>query len=186
MPSLSRRTAVPTYRFTASYDFTDDLFGYFTYTRGFKSGGYNDQAGSGGFANFPLEAYDPEFADSYEVGIRSDFADGRVRLNAAALASGFEVESGWSVTDNFTLNAHLGTLDAKYNKFLLDRNNDGVLEDFSGRDVVRAPEVNGGVDATYNIDLSGGSNLRLNANHKHEAENTYYYRQRQHHMDECE
>ncbi len=197
----------PTYRFTASYDFNDDLFGYFTYTRGFKSGGYNDQAGSGGFANFPLQAYEPEFADSYEVGVRSDLADGRVRLNgtfffvtyedfqrstvvsipgtafqetrtfnaAEVEAYGVELELGWSVTDNFTLNAHLGTLDATYNKFLLDRNNDGVLEDFSGRDVVRAPEVNGGVDATYRMDLRGGSALRLNANYKHEAENTYYY-----------
>ncbi len=197
----------PTYRLTASYDFTDDVFGYFTYTRGFKSGGYNDQAGSGGFANFPLEAYNPEFADSYEVGFKSTLADGRVRFNATAFfvtyedfqrstvvsipgtafqetrtfnaaeveASGLEIEFGWLVTDNFTINAHLGTLDAEYNSFVLDRNNDGVLEDFSGRDVVRAPDVNGGVDATYTVGLSGGSNLRLNANYKHEAENTYYY-----------
>jgi iron complex outermembrane receptor protein len=197
----------PTYRFTASYAFTDDLFSYFTYTRGFKSGGYNDQAGSGGFQNFPLQAYNPEFADSYELGLKSTFADGAVTFNATVFfvtyedfqrstvvsipgtafqetrtfnaaeveASGIEAELFWRVTDNFTLNAHVGTLDAKYNEFLLDRNNDGVFEDFSGRDVVRAPEVNGGVNATYIFDLSGGSNVLLNANYKHEAENTYYY-----------
>lgn len=199
----------PTYRLTASYAFTDDVFGYFLYSRGFKSGGYNDQAGSGGFDNFPVEAYDPEFADSYEIGIKTDLVEDTLRLNATYFfvtyedfqrstvvsvpgtafqetrtfnaaeveASGIEAELTWLVTDNFTLAAHLGTVDSKYNEFLLDRDNDPDTppEDFSGRDVVRAPEVNGGFDATYNWLLSGGSNIRLNFNYKHEAENTYYY-----------
>ena len=199
----------PTYRLTASYAFTDDVFGYFLYSRGFKSGGYNDQSGSGGFENFPVEAYQPEFADSYEIGIKTDLLEDTLRLNATYFfvtyedfqrstvvavtvggvpfqetrtfnaaevqAQGIEAELTWLVTDNFTLAAHLGTVDSKYNEFLLDRNNDGELEDFSGRDVVRAPEVNAGFDATYNWLLTGGSNIRFNLNYKHEAENTYYY-----------
>ena len=36
----------PTYRLIAGYDFSDDLFGFFGYSRGFKSGGYNDQLGT--------------------------------------------------------------------------------------------------------------------------------------------
>ncbi len=156
----------PTYRVMASYDFTDRIFSYFTYTRGFKSGGYNDQAGSGGFDFFPVAAYQPEVANSYEVGIKSDLADGRVRLNATYFfvtyedfqrstvvslpggiqetrtfnaaeveASGIEAEMTWLITDNFSLRAHLGTVDAKYNEFLLDRDNDPNTppEDFSGR-----------------------------------------------------
>jgi iron complex outermembrane receptor protein len=197
----------PTYRLMASYAFTDRIFSYASYTRGFKSGGYNDQAGSGGFDAFPVEAYQPEFADSYEIGVKTDLIDDRLRLNltyffvtyedfqrstvvsipdtglqetrtfnaAEVEASGIEAEMTWLITDNFTLRAHLGTVDAKYNEFLLDRNNDGTFEDFSGRDVTRAPEVNGGFDAIYDWQLSGGSNLRFNVNYKHEAENTYYY-----------
>ncbi len=199
----------PTWRFTASYGFTDDVFGYFTYTRGFKSGGYNDQAGSGGFDVFPVAAYDPEFANSYEIGIKSTFADDRVRLNATYFfvnyedfqrstvvsipgtalqetrtfnaadvdASGLEAELTWLVSDAFILRAHLGTIDAEYNEFLLDRDGDPATAptDFSGRDVTRAPDFNAGVDATYTMDLSGGSSLRFNLNYKHEAENTYYY-----------
>ncbi len=199
----------PTYRLTTSYAFTDDVFGYFLYSRGFKSGGYNDQAGSGGFDNFPVEAYQPEFADSFEIGVKTDFADDTVRLNATYFyvnyedfqrstvvsvpgtafqetrtfnaaeveASGIEAELTWLVTDNFTLAAHLGTVDAEYDEFLLDRDNDPDTppQDFSGREVVRAPDVNGGFDATYNWLLSGGSNLRFNLNYKHEAKNTYYY-----------
>ena len=189
--------------------FTDDVFGYFTYTRGFKSGGYNDQAGSGGFDVFPVAAYDPEFANSYEIGIKSTFADDRVRLNATYFfvnyedfqrstvvsipgtalqetrtfnaadvdASGLEAELTWLVSDAFILRAHLGTIDAEYNEFLLDRDGDPATAptDFSGRDVTRAPDFNAGVDATYTMDLSGGSSLRFNLNYKHEAENTYYY-----------
>lgn len=197
----------PTYRVMASYDFSDDVYGYFTYTRGFKSGGYNDQAGSGGFDFFPVAAYQPEFADSYEVGVKTDLVDDTVRFNltyffvtyedfqrstvvsipgtglqetrtfnaAEVEASGIEAELTWLITENFTLRAHLGTVDAKYNEFLLDRDNDGNFEDFSGRDVTRAPDLNGGFDAIYDWPLSGGSNLRFNLNYKHEAENTYYY-----------
>ncbi len=197
----------PTYRLTASYTFNDDVFGYFTYSRGFKSGGYNDQAGSGGFANFPLSSYEPEFADSFEVGIKSDLLDDRVRLNATIFtvnyedfqrstvvsvpgtafqetrtfnaadvdATGLELELWAALTDNLTLRANLGTLDTEYNEFFLDRNLDGTLEDFSGRDVVRSPDITGGVDLTYLQELAGGSNLSYNLNFNYEDENVYYY-----------
>lgn len=70
-----------TWRATASYQFSDNLFGYFTASRGFKSGGYNDQAGSGGFAFFPVDSYQPEFATNFEIGFKADLMDNRVRLN---------------------------------------------------------------------------------------------------------
>jgi iron complex outermembrane receptor protein len=72
----------PTWRFAASYQVNDDLFTYFNYARGFKSGGYNDQAGTSGSLE-PLQARptDPETADSFELGLRSDWLDGSLRLN---------------------------------------------------------------------------------------------------------
>lgn len=72
-----------TWRATASYQITDNLFGYFTASRGFKSGGYNDQAGSGTFAFFPVDSYQPEFADNFEVGFKSDMFSDRLRLNVS-------------------------------------------------------------------------------------------------------
>ncbi|MEO0995934.1 MAG: TonB-dependent receptor [Pseudomonadota bacterium] len=203
----SQSWSEPTWRVTGSYQFTDDFFGYLTVTRGFKSGGFNDQAGSGGFANFPLQSYDPEFANSIELGIKSSFNDDRVRLNATVFhvnyedfqrstvvsvpgtafqetrtfnaadvdAVGLEVELTALLAENLTLRANLGTIDAEYNEFVLDRNLDGVLEDFSGRDVVRAPEVSGAVDLTYLQELAAGGNIRWNASYMYEDENTYYY-----------
>ncbi len=76
----------PTYRLVFGYDFNDDLYGFFGYSRGFKSGGYNDQLGTQLDPITPLAARptDPEIADSFEGGIKSTFADGSatVAVNA--------------------------------------------------------------------------------------------------------
>ncbi len=199
----------PTYRFTASYQFVEDVFAYFTYARGFKSGGYNDQAGSGGFNNFPVTSYDPEFADSFEIGIKSDLADGRGRLNATAFlvnyedfqrstvvsvpgtafqetrtfnaadvdAFGLELEFWWQFNEKLSLRANVGTLDAEYNEFLLDRDNDPSTapDDLSGRDVVRSPELTAGANLTWREELASGADLRFSLNYNFEDENVYYY-----------
>ncbi len=78
----------PTWRFSAGYQATDDIFTYFTYSRGFKAGGFNDQIG--GFAAFGADlaafreaakATKPETADSFELGMKSEFFDRRLRFN---------------------------------------------------------------------------------------------------------
>ena len=68
----------PTYRINLGYDFTDDMFGYVNYSRGFKSGGYNDQIGTQLNPITPLAARptDPEIADSFEFGLKGRFAQG--------------------------------------------------------------------------------------------------------------
>ena len=49
----------------------------------FKSGGYSDQTGTGGNPIEPVQARptDPEIADSFELGLRSELLDNRLRLN---------------------------------------------------------------------------------------------------------
>jgi iron complex outermembrane receptor protein len=73
----------PTYRILLANQFTDNLYGYGSFSHGFKSGGYSDQAGSG--LDVPLSAtrYDPEEADSFEIGLKWDFWEGRGRFNSA-------------------------------------------------------------------------------------------------------
>jgi iron complex outermembrane receptor protein len=81
----------PTYSARIAYSFTDDINGYFRYDRGFKSGGYNDQTGTQGFfVPALLEAYDPEFADSFELGLKTTLLDNRLRLNAALFMVDYE------------------------------------------------------------------------------------------------
>ncbi len=77
----------PTYRATLSYQATPDVFGWFTYARGFKSGAYNDQTGTSTIGlpfPFPPAAarpVDPEIADSFELGLKMDLLDNRLRIN---------------------------------------------------------------------------------------------------------
>ncbi|KQX23389.1 TonB-dependent receptor [Sphingomonas sp. Root50] len=73
----------PTWRASLSYQFTDDIFGYGTFTRGFKSGAYNDQTGTSGAPLVPdqIRPTDPEIAESYEAGVRTQFFDRRLTMN---------------------------------------------------------------------------------------------------------
>ena len=75
----------PTYRVTLSHQFDQDLFGYVNYSHGFKGGGYNDQVGTGGtpISTVERQPTNPEKADSFEVGMKSEWFDHRVRLNEA-------------------------------------------------------------------------------------------------------
>lgn len=74
-----------TWRLTVSHTFSDELFAYFNYSRGFKSGAYNDQTGTSGSPITPASAAptDPELADSFELGMKGDFLENRLRLNLA-------------------------------------------------------------------------------------------------------
>jgi iron complex outermembrane receptor protein len=75
----------PTYRVTLSHQFDQDLFGYVNFSHGFRAGGYNDQVGTGGTPITPAEKAptDPEKANSFEVGLKSELLDHKIRLNEA-------------------------------------------------------------------------------------------------------
>lgn len=122
-------------RFVIDYAATDDVNFYASATRGFKSGGFNLLAIQPGF--------DPEKVWSYEAGVKSLLADGRVRLNAnafymdyknlqvgqvvnlsailtnAAEATiwGFEGELEVQATEAFNMGATIAYLNAEYDDF---------------------------------------------------------------------
>lgn len=74
----SRRDNKFTFRAALDHRFSNELLGYVSFNRGFKSGGFNPGLP-------PLnDGYRPEVLDSYEVGLKSNLFDRRVRLNAAA------------------------------------------------------------------------------------------------------
>jgi iron complex outermembrane receptor protein len=72
----------PTYRLIFGYDFSEDLFGFFGYSRGFKSGGYNDQLGTqlNPITDLAAQPTEPEIANSFEGGIKSTFAGGAATI----------------------------------------------------------------------------------------------------------
>ncbi len=65
---------------TLRYRPTDDVMLFATYSRGFKSGGYNVDSG---VPEQQSEGFDPEFLDNFEIGIKSTWLDQRLLVNAS-------------------------------------------------------------------------------------------------------
>lgn len=71
----------PTGQLSASYRPIEDLMLYATYSRGFKGGGFQGDANDEATAKLPFE---PEFADNYEVGVKSQWFDNTLQFNLTA------------------------------------------------------------------------------------------------------
>ena len=79
------------FKFNTSYDFTDDMMAYFTYSEGFRLGAGNgiglcpDPIPPGqGLCALPSEfEYIPDETQNYELGLRSTWLDQRLTLNGA-------------------------------------------------------------------------------------------------------
>jgi iron complex outermembrane receptor protein len=78
---LSQNTKLFTPRVALKYDFNDDVNVFASATRGFKSGGWNARGTGTAVTNQPFA---PEKVWSYEVGLRSEWLDRKLRLNLTA------------------------------------------------------------------------------------------------------
>ena len=122
--------------------FSDNLMGYVSANRGFKSGGFNGRANSA--YDVAHAKFDPEYVWTYELGVKGSSADRRFRGSAAAFYSnysdfqarvsqdvgtfpvlnaaklnikGIELEGSALLGEATTLSAQVGWMDAKYDKF---------------------------------------------------------------------
>ena len=125
----------PTWRLSLDHDFAPAVTGYVSYNRGVKSGGFN-------LSNPANLFYQPERLDAYEAGVKSQFLDRRVRLNAsgffynyaniqvpafssvtvikngaAAHLYGADVDLLAKVTDRLILDAGVNWLHARFQSF---------------------------------------------------------------------
>jgi iron complex outermembrane receptor protein len=154
------------------FDIDADKNVYAIVSKGFKSGGIN--------AAPAATPYLPEKLLAYEAGLKMRLADRRVIFNAtafyydytdfqlnqivglvgtitnasAASVKGLEFETAWSPDDNWTFNANLSLLDARYDAFL---NTDGLdpargLQDLSGNRLNYSPKASGNVGVQYQSD----------------------------------
>ncbi|MCK9505765.1 MAG: TonB-dependent receptor [Porticoccaceae bacterium] len=129
-------------RVSLDYRFTEDVLGYVSYNRGFKSGIFNLGGLSPG-ASSPPAAAEPEVLDAYAVGFKSELFDSRLRLNAeayyydykdiqvatlvvgsqiitnagAATIKGIDVDITAVPVDNLTITASINLADGKYTSF---------------------------------------------------------------------
>lgn len=89
-----------TWRLALEHELSTSVMAYASYNRGFKSGGFN------AFALSSPNAFEPEKLDAFEVGVKSEVADGRVRMNAAGFYYDFE---------NIQLNTYVNSVPSIYN-----------------------------------------------------------------------
>ncbi|MYF10608.1 MAG: TonB-dependent receptor [Gammaproteobacteria bacterium] len=131
-------------RVSLDYAFSDDDMVYASWSRGFRSGGFNGRATTPS----SIGPYDPEQVDSFEIGLRSMSFDDRLVFNATlfraiykdkheseiyqfgaatetvvnnaakATINGLEIESQLAITEKVQLRATVGMIDGKYDEFL--------------------------------------------------------------------
>jgi iron complex outermembrane receptor protein len=143
---------------------TDDLMVYGSWSRGYRSGGFNGRGLTPFSATLP---YEPETVDAFELGLKSEFWDGRVSLNLAAFYTkykdiqqsttvstpggtgnetivtnaasakikGLEMDFVARLTEEFTVKSSVGITDAKFGTFLTDAPVGGVRRTFDYSDV---------------------------------------------------
>ncbi len=149
----------------------EDFFMYGTISTGFKGGYFQDTAPNAFAAAFATR---PEEVTNYEIGLKSDFAGGRARLNAAiflmdytdlqveqtnqdclcnltenasdAEISGLEAEFSFAATENLLLNISATFLDTEYVEF---REASGVIS--SGNPLQRTPETQYGANIDWAV-----------------------------------
>lgn len=68
-----------TYRAVLTNQFSDTLMAYLSFSQGYNAGGVSRVRLPNFTADFPFE---PETIENYELGVRSDWLDGRLRVNA--------------------------------------------------------------------------------------------------------
>lgn len=170
-----------TYDLTPEYQISDNARVYLRYAYGFRSGGYN----TGATSQETVATVNPEYLTSYELGVKSEWLDGRLNANAALfyydyediqlnivsavnnqtvsrLANGAEGEAYGAEFEleavpvqNLHLNFALGLLHTEFTDYTSGNN------DYSGNKFVRAPNVSAVIGADYRIPLQVGGALVL-------------------------
>ena len=175
------------------YQINDDAQVYGTISEGFKSGGFNGRVADG-----QLEPYDEETLTSFEIGLKSQWLENRLRANFAlfytdyddlqvssfeasadgatfipvftnagkATIKGAEMELTALITDQLTLTANVGYLNAGYDEFFAEPDPvTGEVVDVSDeREIVNSPEWDTFLGFSYAIPLASGGGLTLFAN----------------------
>ena len=180
-------------RASLSYKFRPNLMAYASYSRGFRSGGFNGRPTS----LEEIGSYDPEYLTSYEAGLKTGFG-GIATINLAVFRNeyrdqqilvstvspttglivvrnenagrsriqGIELEGAFKVSPRFTVTGALGLLDAKYLDYVSVIG--GVPTDVSSRELKQAPDITANASAVYQAPLSDNVEgvLRLDAAYK--------------------
>jgi len=171
----------------AEFRASDAMMIYASYSQGFKSGGWTTRL-SNPIPDAAATAFGPETADTYEVGLKSELFDRRVRLNLAGFYTrytgiqlniqegvsptlhnaggaeihGVDAEVQAVLTRAFSIDASLGYAHNRYTE--LDPRVIGIT--LSSK-LQKTPEWKFNIRPQYVIDLPNTGALQLNAGYTH-------------------
>ena len=172
---------------SAAYHFTPGMMGYAGYSEGFKSGGFNGRYPAppvGHEPNSPTAApdtFEPEAVSSYELGLKSRMAQGRLLFNVAlfrayyddmhiivretfipktfnggtANISGAELETAWVLGAGWSLRANLGAIRAEYDELSESvlNNSTPILPEYR---LAKTPDLNYSVGVSKALAITRG------------------------------
>jgi iron complex outermembrane receptor protein len=174
--------------FGVQYQFTDDVMAYAKWSKGFKSGGWTTRLSNpildGSFAEFK-----PEFAETSEIGLKTQLLDNHLLVNTAifytdyediqlnfqeqaspvlrnagtATLQGIEVEAQAVFAGGFGFTFAGGYIDAKYDEVTAI----GITTD---SEIPKTPEYKINVGPTYDFNLGNGGAVRLAVDYTYTAE----------------
>jgi iron complex outermembrane receptor protein len=185
----------PTGRVILDWKPDADTMLYGSWSRGFRSGGYNGRATSA----TSIGPYDPERVDSFEAGLKKDFAGGKIRFNptvfwaeysdkqeeilrasgaatetvvqnaASARIRGIELEFQARPTTAWLLRASGGYLDAKYKSFTIpDLAHPGQFLDVAAlRNFRRAPKFSFNLGSDYTVAVTDNDDVNFSLNYSY-------------------
>lgn len=175
------------------YQSSESTFLYASYSKGFKSGGFQGQAPT---AIAAITPFDEEIAKNYEVGIKKLFSNKMswihltafeidyqdlqilelfqqpgdpvgvlITQNAAeAKSRGLEFESNIEMTDNMTVRATYSYLDAKFTDFYQNSS-----DDRTNNYLRNAPRHSASLSLSYYQNLMNGSALNWHYNYRYQG-----------------
>jgi iron complex outermembrane receptor protein len=169
-----------TNKVSVSFQPSDDMMLYATFSQGYKSGAFPSQANLPSVAATPV---DPETVDNYELGMKSTWWDNRIQFNvtlydmdysdlqvfelnnrlllvlssAQAESKGVDVDFNILLMDNLTLSTSYNYSDATYTDFT---SSGGA--NYDDNDMVYAPNSAFAIDVDYRYDLGSAGALDFN------------------------
>ena len=175
-----------TWRANVNYELGRNQLAYASYSKGFRSGGFNGR----GASPTSLGPYEPETVDAYEIGLKADWLNRTLRTNlalyhtrysnkqeeivqaappgssspqetvvknaASARINGAELEVVAQLTKGFSARTSFSYTDAKYQRFFNDINGDLIPDDVSTLTLRRAPKYQWSVGLDYAHELGAG------------------------------
>ncbi|WP_417593243.1 TonB-dependent receptor [Parasphingorhabdus sp.] len=178
---LERSTDNHSLALTARYTPGDMMF-YASYTQGFKAGGFDEGDTSGDLDRI---IFDDENVDSYEVGMRAELLNRRLRTQltafyseydnlqvsifdgvaslivgnaASARSMGIEAQAEFAATNNLTVGFTASFLDSEYSSYTAGPCSFGlgVTCDLSGKNLPYAPDLSGALSARWEDQFANG------------------------------